>query len=288
MSTGIQISGIIQVRHCFFIVHLLLLSLAAHQGVGLFYQYVEQQLTISHVPSQSERQKTNAMRMPAALPLSHYQTIVTRNLFKTLINRSHAPEIQAVEQLAETSLDLRLWGTVTANAGQAYAVIQEAERRAPQLLYKKGDTVKNATIVRILREKVVLNVDGQDEVLALQKRSSTARQRPPVNANSRKIVRRLSIPRATINRAMANLNELVTQARIRPHQKGLIIDSIKSRSIFRRLGLRNGDILVGIEGQPIQTVDEALVFYDRLRSADRVSVELMRRGRVREMQYRIR
>jgi general secretion pathway protein C len=194
-----------------------------------------------------------------------------------------------METLNETKLDLRLWGTVTANIGRAYAVIQTAGRRAPQKLYHLGDQVKEATIVRILRKKVILAVDGHNEMLALQKLSSANSRRAPSRRSSRpKIVLHRTIRRKTIDTAMANLNKLVTQARIRPHSKGLIIDHIKPRSLFRRLGLRNGDILVGIEGQPIRTVDEALVFYDRLQNADRLTVDLLRRGRVREMQFRIR
>jgi general secretion pathway protein C len=221
--------------------------------------------------------------------LSDYQIIAARNLFKTRAISQPTTKKYTLENLAETKLNLRLWGTVTANVGRAFAVIQEAGRRTPQKLYHVGDQVKEATIVRILREKVVLDVNGANEILALQKPSRSNSRRAPSRRSSRpKIVQRRAIRRKTIDRAMANLNKLVTQARVRPHAKGLIIDHIKPRSLFRRLGLRNGDILVGIEGQPIRTVDEALVFYDRLQNADRLSVDLLRRGRVREMRFRIR
>lgn len=41
---------------------------------------------------------------------------------------------------------------------KTYAVIEEAKTRK-QNLYRVGDTVENATVKMVLREKVVLNVD---------------------------------------------------------------------------------------------------------------------------------
>jgi general secretion pathway protein C len=282
-------TGAFQVRHLFVVLNLLLISVGAYQGVGLFYQFVEERLDQTAAASYTATISFTETSTPAARPPSDYQAIASRNLFRTRATSQSRTQKPAIENLTETKLDLRLWGTVTANVGRAFAVIQEAGRQTPQKLYHVGDRVKEATIVRILREKVVLDVDGQNEVLALQKLSSSNRGRAPSRRSSRpKVVQRRTIPRKTIDTAMANLNKLVTQARVRPHTKGLIIDHIKPNSLFRRLGLRNGDILVGIEGQPIRTVDEALVFYDRLQNADRLSVDLLRRGRAREMQFRIR
>jgi general secretion pathway protein C len=278
-----------QIRHILVILNLLVISVGAYQGVCLFYQFLEGRLEQTAAGPQTETTSHAKVSTPAARPLSDYQAIAYRNLFKTRAVSRPETKKSAIENLTETKLDLRLWGTVTANVGRAFAVIQTAGRRTPQKLYHIGDQVQDAKIVRILRNKVVLDVDGQNEVLALQKLSSANGRRVPSRRSSRpKIVQHRTIRRKIIDKAMANLNTLVTQARIRPHSKGLIIDHIKPRSLFRRLGLRNGDILVGIEGQPIRTVDEALAFYDRLQNADRLSVDLLRRGRVREMQFRIR
>jgi general secretion pathway protein C len=282
-------TGFFQIHHLFVVLNLLLISVGAYQGVGLFYQFVEERLEQTAAASDTATLPPAETSTPAARPPSDYQAIASRNLFRTRAISQPATKKAAIENLAETKLDLRLWGTVTANAGRAVAVIQAAGRRTPQKLYHVGDQVEAATVVRILREKVVLNVDGRNEVLALQKLNRSNRGPAPSKPASRpKAVHRRTIRRKTIDTAMANLSKLVTQARVRPHAKGLIIDHIKPNSLFRRLGLRNGDILVGIEGQPIRTVDEALVFYDRLQNADRLSVDLLRRGRVREMQFRIR
>jgi hypothetical protein len=75
-----------------------------------------------------------------------------------------------IQSLEKTRLQLKLWGTITGDAGgTAYAVIEDAsKRRQPQSLYREGDNIGNALITMILREKVVLRVDGRDEILAME------------------------------------------------------------------------------------------------------------------------
>jgi general secretion pathway protein C len=69
---------------------------------------------------------------------------------------------------------------------------------------------------------------------------------------------------------------------------GLALSNIQPNSIFRRMGLRNGDVLKGVDGQEIQSVDDALRLYDNLKTADTVMVELKRRGREKSIEYRVR
>jgi general secretion pathway protein C len=99
--------------------------------------------------------------------------------------------------------------------------------------------------------------------------------------------------RSMINDAINDVTKLMTQVKIQPHMEngqpdGLAISNIKPNSIFRRMGLRNGDILKKVEGADIRTVDDALRLYDSMKSADSVSVEIERRGSLRQIDYTIR
>jgi general secretion pathway protein C len=100
--------------------------------------------------------------------LSHYNAIFERNLFKTKAKADIKSSSINIDALKQTDLNLKLWGTVTGLEDKTYAVIEEAKTRK-QNLYRVGDTVQNATVKVVLREKVVLNVDGKDEVLEIEK-----------------------------------------------------------------------------------------------------------------------
>jgi ankyrin repeat protein len=67
----------------------------------------------------------------------------------------------------KTSLNLRLWGTITGNNINAYAIIEDMTTRR-QKLYKKGDEIQDADVEMIFREKVVLKVGDTFEILEIE------------------------------------------------------------------------------------------------------------------------
>ena len=91
-----------------------------------------------------------------------------------------------------------------------------------------------------------------------------------------------------IDEAIQDVSKLMTEIKIQPNEAGLSLSEIKPNSIFRRMGLRNGDVLKSVDGQEIRSVDDALKLYESLKSADNVSVVLQRRGTERTINYNIR
>jgi general secretion pathway protein C len=82
------------------------------------------------------------------------------------------------------------------------------------------------------------------------------------------------------------------QVRIRPFFEGgspagLSLVGVAPGSIFQQMGIRNGDVLQAVDGQPIQTVDDVVNFYQSLSSADNVGIQIRRGGRIEDIQYKI-
>jgi len=233
-------------------------------------------------------------------PLSAYKTVRERNLFST--RSSSAPVDRQVDPttLEETKLNLKLWGTVSGSSDGDYAVIEDVKARE-QNLYRVGDAVQTATLKDIYREKVVLSVNGKDEVLQMQDlKSGQAAVRPgrlPARGSEAGTgtirAQRISLRRSYIEQSMQDMASLMTQVQIQPHMEdgvpaGLSLSSIKPNSIFRRMGLRNGDVITGVDGNAISSVDDALKMVDSLKSASNLTVQLKRRGRQKNIEYRIR
>ena len=237
-------------------------------------------------------------------PRSQYQPIEKRNLFKIKTETPEKqPEPENIEALEPTELKLRLKGTGTmAGSGNenSYAVIEDLTARSENL-YRQGDTVQNAVIKKVLREKVILQVNDKDEILEMEKSETAssdvasppapARSRPPLRSTTR--TRKITLERAQIDEALGNVNELMQQVRIMPHfdngqPDGFRLSGIRTNSLIRKMGLRNGDIITGVNGQPIQTMDDALGFYKQLSGASEVSVDYKRRGRNGTIEYNIK
>ena len=277
--------------------NLVLLTLAAYFAVGLFYQIAGAQL---NPPASFEQAKAVAeSQVPLKdRPFAYYRPVMTRDLFKTLKTAVAKPDTRSVdlEALEQTQLKLKLWGTVSGDAQNTYAVIEDLQKRE-QNLYRVGDSIQDATVKVILREKVVLAVAGKDEVLAMEEITQGSSPSPRAIASSRgpqpfpsRATReqKISIRRSMIDESLKDVNKLMTEIAIRPHEDGLSLSNIKPNSVFRRMGLRNGDVLVGINGQEIRSVEDAMRLYEGLRSASDLQVQLKRRGRDRSISYNIR
>lgn len=122
-----------------------------------------------------------------------YREIVEKDLFKTVKDASEAQRQEAPKPEADlkiTELNLTLKGTVVGENEGSYAVIMEGDKGSEELFYL-NDFVMGARIVQILKDKVIINLNGKEEALLLsyegrppsappaQKRAAPVRRVPP-------------------------------------------------------------------------------------------------------------
>ena len=288
------------VNRYFNITNILLITAGVYLLVNGFYTMLTAKFDYSVVAPEtgSNRPTTPPADAPKA-PLSQYGAITERNLFNTSSEVIEAqPQKVDVETLKQTDLKLKLWGTVSRQDGTAYAVIEDTKTRE-QNLYRTGDSIQDATLKMILREKVVLTVNQSDEILTMEETvtsKSSARARGNTRSKSKLPVssyaRKITLNRANIERAMENLGQLMDQATIRPHIEdgrpaGISITGIKPNAIFRKMRLRNGDVITGVNGRPIDSVEDAVAIFEDLTSSSEIKVDIKRRGRNQTLDYRI-
>jgi len=285
----------------FMIANVLLITAGVSLGVSAVYTISKSWLSPVAMP-QVQPGKMTLKQQDDHSPLSRYSAITKRNLFNTRPDTAAAPaKAINVDNLKETDLKLKLWGTVTGKGRRAYAVIEDTKTRQ-QNLYRTGDSVQDATLKLILRQKVVLSVNDRDEVLGMEEAGTAKRSgaspriarkaasppRLPVSPNPRQ----LTLKSDQIENALENLDQLMEQARIRPHiedgkPSGISITGIKPNTVFRKMRLRNGDIITGVNGSPIESVEDAMQIFGDLSSAPEVQLEIKRRGRKRVLNYKI-
>jgi len=289
---GYKIIAVITMTNRYFTIsNIVLITIAVYFSISGFYKIATYRL--DPVPPSrvaGDRQISSVEDEPSH-PLSYYQPIVERNLFNTNKDAGLKPVSIKVETLKQTELKLKLWGTVSGLGGQTYAVIEEAKSRQ-QNLYKVGDAVQNATVKMVFREKVILSVNGQDEVLEIEENRGHTSGRMPTQTAAKSRQQKITLKRSQIESSVKNVNELMKQVKIRPHTEngqaaGLMLSSIQRNSIFRRMGLRSGDVITGVNGSSLVSVDDALKIYENMKSSSNMSIEIKRRGRNRTIDYNI-
>ena len=281
------------------IADILVLSLIVYFGVDAFMTVLNSRL--APTPAMQE-QAVKLSEKPAATarPLEEYAIITERNLFGGTSQglAEAAPEEIVLDDMpvALKSLGLRLVGTVVANKPDESSAIIEDQSTRKQEVYQEGDRVKQALIKRILRHNVVINTGRRDEVLTMVPEESTRKTSAPERASRTR--RRpaagssIRLDREELESQMANLNELMQQVRIRPFMEGkrpagFLVSNIKPGSLFSKMGLRNGDVIQGVNGENITTPDQAVELYESLMEGGEIALEIKRGRRKQNLRYEV-
>lgn len=278
----------------FIAINLICITISTYAIVDGVYDRV---VTGVALPPAAMYQAKQGMKMEIPTkPISAYQIVMDRNLFSTRVDPVVSTQTVDVNALEETRLELKLWGTVSGGPSVNYAVIEDLKTRE-QNLYQVGDAIQNAAVKDVLREKVVLTINGKDEILQMQDldtgRGQTSTQTVAPSESPTHRALRIPIRRSYIESSLNDIGTLMSQAQIQPHMEngvstGLGLSSIKPNSVFRRLGLRNGDVITGVDGNPLRAVDDAVRLLDNLKSAPTVSLQIKRRGQDQNIEYSIR
>jgi len=251
-------------------------------------------LELSAPPAETRQQEAPG---PAAAdvtkdPVEAYAVIVERNLFRTT-DRPIVADAMDPGMLETTSLPLDLYGTIAGEDGRGYAIIEERDKKK-QRLYKVGDRVAGAAIVKILRNAVVLRVGENDQVLKKKEIVARGSNRlpaaaPPGPAPSPSAAPRPQArpPQAPPPGSPSDLASLLTQARVTPHvtagssgkPDGGVINEIQPGSLFESVGLVKGDVIQEVNGRAVTGVADLVAMYRDLKPGLSLSVKVTRAGR---------
>ena len=292
------------IHRYFTIANIILVTVGVYLGVNAFYTIVTARLDVGISAGVTVKQDSSSPVEISHRPLADYAAITKRNIFNSSTQEQEAAPVAKselnLEALKQTDLKLKLWGTVTGRNEGVYAVIEDTKARE-QNLYQAGDTIQDAVVKLILREKVVLKVGDNDEILAMEEITGRRGGRRDVRSSSRTSEPRLPVSRPArrirlrgdqVEKAMQNLGELMEQATLRPHIEdgeaaGISITGIKPNAIFRKMRLRNGDIITGLNGSPIASVEDAIKVVEQLSSGSGMQLQIKRRGREQSLDYSI-
>ncbi len=193
----------------------------------------------------------------------------------------------------------------------SFAAITDATGQS--LLYQQGMSVDERELLDIQWNRVVLQPQSGSAcsltMFGEEQHVATAPTPPPRRAASTSpegldqaaleagisqvSEHEFTIDRNLVNSLLTNQAALMRTARVIPHEEngqvvGVKLYGIRRSSLLGRLGIQNGDMLRTINGYDMSSPDTALEAYARLRSADRITINLQRRGSDMTIDYSIR
>jgi general secretion pathway protein C len=228
-------------------------------------------------PKQNAAAVKTPKRQPA--PLSSYDIIKERKLLGSITTTPQELLTGDDRDRPIAALGLLLKGTIAGSDLYSRAIIED---KGKQQIYKIGDSVSGASIIGIFRNKVILVMNGQEQMLVPEEKADKKGPRggPPSGP---------AIPMANlagggdISSAMQNMEQLLGNARVVPYYKGgepygFRVTNVENSSPLFGLGVRSGDVIKSVNGTPVKTSEDAMKLYQNMQNVSSANIELERHG----------
>ena len=199
---------------------------------------------------------------------------------------------RAQEKPGLSSLNLKLLGTVVNEKGSSWAIILDLDRDRQDMV-SVGSVVAGARVVSIGKDRVVLNVNGREEILLLgvegtRSASGRGEQSAKESATSTYV-----LSREVVNENLENLPALLTQARAELYFKegraeGFQLSQIQQGSILKSVGFQDGDVIRSVNGQEVRSLEDAIALYQELGDSDSFTIGILRGEKPRTLHVKIK
>ena len=228
-----------------------------------------------------------------------------------LFGKADAP-VKAVKapvekKIKQTNLKLTLKGTMARSDPKGGIAMISAER-GKEKAYLVGESVAEvADLYEVYFDRVILKRgDALEELLLTRVKASNGRNSRSGTTNRRTNTRNATVSKATgrttpavtaggkpdyrkIREELINNPEKVTDyIRVQPVQKdgkisGYRIYPGRNRDLFRKAGLRSGDLITAVNGQTLEDPNQGIAILAALTTAERIDLNIKRRGRDRQI-----
>lgn len=218
--------------------------------------------------------------------------VLAANLFGVvaLKNGSYSPD-----SLPITSLNLVLTGVMVRGPG-SYALIRiDGGDETPIAI---GQEVQaGARLHAVYADRVVLVRDGSYESLLLKDLVPTLPPGSIVGGKSL-LTGGSGMVRANGNQFQVNRESLqqqiqrpdfLNQALIVPNSGGgFLVRDVQPGSVYEKLGVRVGDVIRSVNGQPVNNIEDVMKLYQEMGGLDQaghIMLDISRAGRTEQLQY---
>jgi type II secretion system protein C len=299
----------------FWVINLLFIAAAAWLVAHVSGIVIRDRLITYPVPASAKSSLSQAAEKSE--PYDRYASITERNIFNPaekglkllplIEKKAGGSEAAGASEggKAPFSGTYKLVGTIIGPGNHSWAVLQEGASRKQRVVPIHG-SIDGGKIIRISRNRISIQRQGEEEILNVfeeKVKPQPAGSPQPQPAGSTRppageVVKKLSANRYVVNRedvssAVGNVNQFMTQARIKPnfvggHPSGFSVSEIQGGSLMEKLGLQNNDVVRRVNGQAIDKPEDIFQAYSQLQRDSNIELEIERGGRREVLRYEIR
>src|SRR6266849_3391244 len=199
-----------------------------------------------------------------------------------------APRSPAAEaSVAPSNLNMTLTGVAAGAAAGCALVIVQGQ---PEAAFCSGEEISpGVRLDTVERDRIVIVRNGAREAVFMKDAeggAAGAAVLPP-------IVQSVGTDRQLVDRRQLQQQlgrpEFLNQALIVPNPDGgFLVRQVQAGSLYEKLGLRPGDVIRNVNGQPLTSMDDVMRLYQQFGTAQRVLVDVQRQGKNETLYYDMR
>ena len=258
-------------------------------------------------PSSEPASKIQGPRSRSINQNQYVSTIVGRSMFDSSLagQQTSSSSEPADGDSVESSLQLTLLFTITATPEEYSVALIQNEEAGYASTYGVGyDLLGQATITKIESNRVYFqrNDSQQLEYIEVGQKAEPNKSPEKKQANAsgddgeiQKVGNnKYIVDQAVLDEILSNPEKLYTQVRVTPHKDangdidGYRMTGIRRKSLFYKLGVKNGDIVHSVNGQPLTSLSAAMDAYNSLGNSRSFNFDITRRKNKQTFDYEVR
>ncbi|MBP9024466.1 MAG: hypothetical protein KBH06_14790 [Spirochaetes bacterium] len=212
--------------------------------------------------------------------ITDYNFILNSNFFQL----STAQNSETVQSASPANLILL--GTVTGSASIARAMIKSASENKVEI-FKIGASAWGYTLIRILKTKVLLKSGSNEfELDMLKKEGSSPGPQSGLQPATKQTISRAEL----LTKIQGNMDNMLKGMRAGPYRedgqiKGYKIMGLNKSNMLYDLGIRQGDIIMRINGHPIDSTQKLFELWQKLPQEPKALIDIKRGNETTTLDY---
>jgi general secretion pathway protein C len=270
---------------------LLAITVLSYEAVDFFYKIISFPLMKQTAAVKNNGSVLAITDNTRRNQLQDYGIITERNLFLSTLKTIGDKQLDGgLFDSDQKNTDFDLKGTVAYNSSFGFIVIEERGNHK-QKLYRMGDKIGTAKLIKITRNTATLR--SEDREITLKVKSTMEGPllpNSPAGGMNQAPPRSLNLSKKAVNENLSDLKSIMSQAVVRPFlnkgvQNGYIISNIAPNSLYEKMGLQNGDIINDINDKPMRSADNLLQMVNLMQSGSSITLNVKRNGKIEAINY---
>lgn len=244
----------------------------------------------------------------SAGPPTDFDSILKRNMFDVsgkIPDPFDQGMLDCMSQAKKSGARIKLLGTIVMTDDQYSVALLEEEGGSEKYGVRKDETFGGGQYqaMKVDRKRLCFQVRASQEFEYVEipdegpalGGSSQMGLANPMDGVTAKSETEYEIKSSLLEKSLANLPQILQTARAVPYIeketgkfRGFLVQSIEPDSPFSALGVKQGDVLTGVNDIVLDNPGKGLEAFQRLRNATEVKLDVIRNGSKKTMSYQLK